>query len=155
MAERAGQAGFTLVELLVVLVIVAVAGTIGALGLGALARGSADGSLAAFRDRYAALRDEARLTGRAAAIGFTAQGYTTFDRIDGGWQPREDGHLPVLAAIEVDGSALRLDPGYDTGPAVLLAPDGDATPFALTPLDPAAPALRVAANGSVVGEEAR
>lgn len=84
--RRAGERGFTLVELMVVLAIMALAATAVVLtipGEERTVRSEAD-RLAA---RLAAARDVAVIEGRGVAVSFAPSGYGFERRIEGAWQP--------------------------------------------------------------------
>lgn len=148
------QGGFTLIEILVVLVVFAVATSVAVLGLGAAARLGGD-PLAALRADIAALRAQALRSGRAAALGLTADRYVVFDRIEGRWteRPGAGGPLPAMNSVEISGSLVRFDdpsaPLSPPSPLIVVSPDGDLTAFALLPADPKWSGLRVDTDGAL------
>lgn len=86
------QRGFSLVELMIVLMLIGVAATAVVL---TIRPGGDDARAQATRlaVRTAALRDRAVIEGRAFGLWVTASGYGFERRIDGGWQPIDEGRL--------------------------------------------------------------
>lgn len=108
MATRSEQkeAGFTLVELMVVIVIIALAtATV------VLVMPETGGSLQSEAERFAArakaARDGAIVESRAAALDVGAGGYDVSRRVDGEWQPT--GHYDWVEGTAVEGGRTRFD----------------------------------------------
>ncbi len=138
--RRAGDAGVTLVEILVVLVLIGtVAGAVG-LSLGNARRGaSVDSETALLLARMRRASDEALLAGAPVALTWDNAGYRFLAWADGGWQPHpvsilgtphllpdgvgflgpsRGGDFVVGAdLLPQDGAALRLALGPDGSPA--------------------------------------
>lgn len=104
--SRAGDAGVTLVEVLVVVVLVGVAAGAVALGLGSAGPGPDLGVEARLlAARMARASEEAVLTGRAAAIVWTEDAYRFVAEEDGGWTPHP---VPLLAEERTLPGGVRL-----------------------------------------------
>ncbi|QJQ32245.1 prepilin-type N-terminal cleavage/methylation domain-containing protein [Sphingomonas lacunae] len=86
------EAGFTLVELMVVLALVGLAATAVILSMPP-SGGGAMGQATRFAARIAALRDTAVIDARPHGLWVTASGYGFERRSGGQWQPLEDGRL--------------------------------------------------------------
>lgn len=133
-AGRRGDAGVTLIEMMVVLVIVAL---MAGLAISGLTPGSAQRKLSGAADvlvqRLALASDEAMVTGRPYGFAARSGGYGfVIWQADAGWLPVVDGPLAAgaeladgmqLAAFAQDGTALPADGPY------LIAPGGDAAGF--------------------------
>jgi general secretion pathway protein H len=132
-AERGGEAGFTLVEVLVALVVMAL--LTGAVLMTLPGEGP---RLAAEAERLAARLDHARdeaLTGaRPVEVALTDAGYALRAQRKGRWEPLDDGVLePVAwpegltASVEsADGrSAVRFDPTGAAEAAVITLSSGE------------------------------
>lgn len=100
------QAGFTLVEMMVVIVIFALAAA-----AVVLAMPETGGSLQSEAERFAArakaARDGAIIESRAAALDVTAAGYDVSRRVDGAWQPA--GTYEWVQGTAVEGGRTRFD----------------------------------------------
>jgi general secretion pathway protein H len=135
--ERVGlddqrQAGFTLVELMVVMVVI---GLMSAAVVVALPdpRGSLRDDSSAFAARLAAARDLSIIGGRDVAVRVDPAGYGFSTRADDGWQavtdkallPRRWGPgVAATAAIEGDGALVFDTTGLATPAQVTLQRDG-------------------------------
>lgn len=86
------EAGFTLVELMVVLALIGLAAAAVILSMPPTG-GGAMGQATRFAARVAALRDTAVIDGRPHGLWVTASGYGFERRSGGQWQPMEDGRL--------------------------------------------------------------
>lgn len=103
------EGGFTLVELMVVLALMALAATAVVLTLRP-GGGDARQQATQFAARTAALRDRAVVEGRSFGAWVTVSGFGFEQRIDGIWQPLEDGRLsrrdwPAGMAVSVNGAS--------------------------------------------------
>lgn len=103
------QRGFTLVELMVVLALMALAATAVVLTLRP-GGGDARAEAAQFAARTASLRDRAVIEGRGFGAWVTASGYGFERRVDGAWQPLDDGRLsrrnwPTGTAVSLNGDS--------------------------------------------------
>lgn len=86
------EAGFTLVELMVVLALIGLAAAAVVMTMPP-GDGGAMVQATRFAARVAALRDAAVIEGRSEGLWVTASGYGFERRIDGQWQPLENGRL--------------------------------------------------------------
>ena len=110
---RDGEAGFSLVEVLVVLAIVGVMAGVSVLGLGAVDRGArAEAEAQRLADRLQLAADEVLVTGTPHALVWDAEGYRflAWDRAGASWTAAPQpllGHAHELAGalvIEREGS---------------------------------------------------
>lgn len=132
-ATGAAEAGFTLVELLIVLVLV---GLVSAVAVVAMPdpRGRVEDEAERFAARAAAAADAAVISGRPVRLTVDAAGYAFEERAGGGWRAPADPRLARRtwgggAAATVEGGRARtiFDPAGAADPlAVTLARD-DAT----------------------------
>lgn len=91
-ARLTREAGFTLVELMVVLALIGLAAAVVILSMPA-SGGGAMGQATRFAARIAALRDTAVTDGRTHGLWVTASGYGFERRSGGQWQPLDEGRL--------------------------------------------------------------
>lgn len=103
------EAGFTLVEMMVVLALIGLAAAAVVLTLPPPG-GNALDEATRFAARVAALRDRSVIEGRTHGLWVTASGYGFERRTADAWQPLDDGRLSRAdwrngTAITVDGSA--------------------------------------------------
>ncbi len=110
------QAGFTLVELMVVVTVIALASAVAVLAIPAN-RGARE-EAARFAVRARAAHDLAIVAGRPTAVWVTGAGYGFDQRVDGGWTPLADKPLRVERWDErtrvSTGTAGRLRVTFDT-----------------------------------------
>ena len=130
-ADRRGEAGFTLVELMVVLAIVG-------LTTGAVLLTTTDGrpSVAREAERFGArlirAREEAVLSNRAVDVALSSRGYSFRTRDAGGWRPLSEAPFgPVDWAAdtamvdETRGGRIAFDGTGASMPAAILLTRGD------------------------------
>ena len=109
MAHSPPDAGFTLVELMIVIAILGLASAVVLLSL-PIADGGVRTEATRFAARAAALRDRAVVQGRTMGLWATASGYGFEQRSGGAWQPLNDRTLPRAdwgsgTAVSVGGAA--------------------------------------------------
>ena len=103
------EAGFTLVELMVVLALIGLAAAAVVLTMPPTG-GGATVQATRFAARVAALRDSAVIGGRSHGLWVTASGYGFEQRVAGQWQPLEDARLARAdwdagTAVTINGAA--------------------------------------------------
>lgn len=129
---RDGEAGISLVEVLVVLAIVGLMSGLSVIGLGALDRGSrAEAEARRLADRLRLASDEVLVTAMPVAMIWDARGYRFV-----GWDPAAEAweahSLPELGTPHILSAALRLEAEEGAAEtAVLITPDLPQPPVVL------------------------
>ena len=122
--RRDGEAGVTLVEVLVVLAIVGVMAGVAVLGLGATDRGArAEAEARRLADRLELAADEALVTGTPHALVWDAEGYRflAWDRAESEWT---DAPQPLLGrAHDLAGGLALEDEISQASGTLLIAPE--------------------------------
>ena len=152
MQHRDGEAGVTLLEILIVLVIVgAMAGMISLSVGGAGSASGLERAATLMASRLTLVAERAALTGEDAAIAWAPEGYRFLQYRDGAWQPHE---LPQMTAAARLGT-LRLS-GAESGASAVISADlvpSDARPMRWELTDGAA-RVSVVFDGLVARAEA-
>lgn len=128
--KREGQAGFTLVEMLIVLAIVGIMSGMTLLAIGGMGRGAQpENEARLFANRLSLASDDALVTDTALSLHIDAQGYRVekWSEKDKEWIAHPDRlfgahhELPAGISMKVAGEPER----------IMLRPDGTGTPFSV------------------------
>jgi len=123
-ANRPGEAGLTLVEMLIVLAIVGIAAGAVALGIGAATRApSVESEARRLAGRLQAAADDAMLGDKAVAFTVQPHGYGFADAVGGGFAPRRG---EAFGYHELPGGMVMT---LNVNPPVVLGVDGVGEPL--------------------------
>ncbi len=149
------QAAFTLIELLVVMTIIAVMVGAAALAIRTDNRDRLLNEAERFHQMFDLAKDEALFQSRSLGIGFAVSGYAFFAETDTEalWEVMNDSHFKAnqyfngaLSEIVIDNGSIDL-PDTITRPDVLIAADGEVTPFEFILGFPGVDAVKLKYNG--------
>lgn len=152
------DAGFSLVEMMVVILIIAMMTSVAMLSLSFGSRDRARLAATQLAGVLRSAREEAAMQGRNLAFGFWQHGWTCYE-LDaaGAWQPLQDDRLlrprtlddGLALSLRLQGEEVRLAARAHTHPQVFVLSSGEMEPFVLELREDARTRARL--TGSALG----
>ena len=156
-----GDAGFSLVEMMVVIMIIAVMTSVAMLSLSFGGRDRARLAATQLAGVLRSAREEAAMQGRNLAFGFWQHGWTCYE-LDaaGAWQPLLDDRLlrprtldsDLVLTLRLQGADVRLAARAHTHPQVFVLASGEMEPFVLELREGDGARTRERLTGSALGQ---